>query len=138
MRETAPGPPSPEHLRLTYIVAMVTGLRANELRSLTRAHLDTVLSGGIGAPVVHPTEVAVTPEAHKCLPEQALTASEIEWRRGDSNPRPEMLQDKHPTCLVAPFEISPCEAPNDQLNTQLFRCISLPSARTTDESQPTD
>jgi integrase len=32
---------APEHLRLLYIIAMTTGLRANELRSLTRKHLDT-------------------------------------------------------------------------------------------------
>jgi len=32
---------TPEHLRLLYIIAMTTGLRANELRSLTRRHLDT-------------------------------------------------------------------------------------------------
>jgi len=32
---------APDHLRLLYVVAMVTGLRAGELRSLTRKHLDT-------------------------------------------------------------------------------------------------
>jgi len=89
-------------------------------------------------PAVHKEGVCVTPEAHKCLPEQALTANRMQWRRGDSNPRPEMLQDKRPTCLVAALWISPCEAPRDRLITRLFRCISLPSARTTDESQPTD
>jgi len=36
---------APEYLRLLYIVAMVTGLRAGELRSLTRKHLDTVNIG---------------------------------------------------------------------------------------------
>ena len=35
----------PEYLRYTYTLAMLTGLRANELRSLTRAHLDTVNNG---------------------------------------------------------------------------------------------
>jgi len=36
---------APEYLRPTYVLAMTTGLRANELRSLTRAHLDTVNMG---------------------------------------------------------------------------------------------
>ncbi|OHB73021.1 MAG: hypothetical protein A2Z25_09870, partial [Planctomycetes bacterium RBG_16_55_9] len=36
---------APEHLRLLCTVAMCTGLRAGELRSLTRKHLDTVNGG---------------------------------------------------------------------------------------------
>ncbi len=35
----------PDYLRYTYVLAVLTGLRANELRSLTQAHLDTVNSG---------------------------------------------------------------------------------------------
>ena len=56
---------------------------------------ETVLRAEIGAPAVHQTQIGVTPDAHKCLPQQALMANEIQWRRGDSNPRPEMFQDKH-------------------------------------------
>jgi hypothetical protein len=40
----------------------------------------------IGASLVHQTEIDVAFEAHKCLPAQALTAKEVQWRRGDSNP----------------------------------------------------
>jgi len=36
---------APEHLKLLYVVAMVTGLRAGELRALTREHLDAVRCG---------------------------------------------------------------------------------------------
>lgn len=32
------------------------------------------------------TEMGVTVDARKCLPSKALIASEIDWRRGDSNP----------------------------------------------------
>ena len=41
---------APDHLRLLYVAAMVTGLRAGELRSLTRKHLDTINSGLILEP----------------------------------------------------------------------------------------
>ena len=75
--------------------------RNERLVGITERIAERVFSGDFGAPVVHETQVAVTPEAPKCLPEQTLTASETEWRRGDSNPRPEMFQDKHPTCVVA-------------------------------------
>ena len=61
--------------------------RNERLAGITEKVADTVLSGEIGAPVVHQTEAAVMPETHKCLPEQALTADEIQWRRGDSKPR---------------------------------------------------
>ncbi len=36
---------APEHLRLLYIIAMTTGLRAGELRSLARKHLDSNNNG---------------------------------------------------------------------------------------------
>jgi integrase len=35
----------PDYFKPTYVLALLTGLRANELRSLTRAHLDTVNKG---------------------------------------------------------------------------------------------
>ncbi len=112
--------------------------RNERLAGITDRIAEKVLSVDFGAPVVRKTEVVTIPDARKCLPEQALRATGTDWRRGDSNPRPEMLQDKHPTCLVAALWISPCEAPRDRLITRLFRCISPPSARTTDESQPTN
>ena len=59
--------------------------RNERLIGITDRIAEKVFSGDFGAPVVHETGVSVTPEAHKCLPEQALTASEIQWRRGDSN-----------------------------------------------------
>lgn len=69
--------------------------RNDRLIGITDRIAEKVLLNEIGAPVVHETQACVTPEEHKCLPEQALTANEIQWRRGDSNPRPEMFQDKH-------------------------------------------
>ena len=36
---------APEHLKLLYIIAMTTGLRAGELRSLARKHLDVDNNG---------------------------------------------------------------------------------------------
>jgi integrase len=69
--------------------------RNERLVGITNRIAETVIPGGLGAPVVHETGASVTPEVHKCLPQQALTATETQWRRGDSNPRPEMVQDKH-------------------------------------------
>ena len=37
---------APDHLKMLYIIAMTTGLRVNELRSLTRRHLD-MKNGGL-------------------------------------------------------------------------------------------
>jgi hypothetical protein len=56
---------------------------------------DRVLLGKIGANKVHETKSEVTANVVKLLPKQQLTNDSEHWRRGDSNPRPEMLQDKH-------------------------------------------
>ena len=37
---------------------------------------------------------STAPEHHRLLCEMAFRAHRTQWRRGDSNPRPEMLQDK--------------------------------------------
>lgn len=66
--------------------------RSERLATIAEKVGETVLSG---ANMVHPAEVGVTPHTPKYLPQKALMASEIQWRRGDSNPRPVMFQDKH-------------------------------------------
>jgi hypothetical protein len=59
--------------------------RNERLAGITERIAEKVLGGGTGAPVVHQTGVAVIPETHKCLPEQALRATGADWRRGVSN-----------------------------------------------------
>ncbi len=66
--------------------------RRERLATIAEKTGETVLSG---ANMVHPTGAGVTQETPKYLPQQALMANTNEWRRGDSNPRPEMFQDKH-------------------------------------------
>ncbi len=68
--------------------------RNERLAGITERVADTVLSGDLGANMVHQTGVGATPKGHKCFPINALTANMGQWRRGDSNPRPEMFQDK--------------------------------------------
>lgn len=111
---------APEHLRLLYAVAMVTGLRAggathkeaqelarhttpgltantyarvrnDRLAGITERIAETVLPGETGAHMMHPTEGDVTPQIVKYQPQPALRATEMEWRRGDSNPRHSMF-----------------------------------------------
>jgi integrase len=69
--------------------------RNERLAGITERIAEKVLGGERGAPVVHQVEIAKMPDARKCLPEQTLRATGTDWRRGDSNPRPEMVQDKH-------------------------------------------
>ncbi len=68
--------------------------RNERLAGITEKIAETVLSGQTGANMVHETESDVTTQFSKLLPEQALIGSPAQWRRGDSNPRPEMFQDK--------------------------------------------
>jgi hypothetical protein len=68
--------------------------RNERLAGITEKVADRVLSSGLGANLVHHTGTGVTPENNECLPAKAPTAEHGEWRRGDSNPRPEMFQDK--------------------------------------------
>ena len=53
-----------------------------------------MLFGEVGANMVYEAEQPVTTDKDKLLQPKILTVQEKEWRRGDSNPRPEMLQDK--------------------------------------------
>jgi len=69
--------------------------REPRLAEITERIADRVLSGDLGAPVVHENSAGVTPQIVKYQPQQALRATGTDWRRGDSNPRPEMFQDKH-------------------------------------------
>jgi len=77
------------------LTANTYGRTRNErLAKVAETVADRVLSGQVGANMVHQTESDVTAKVIKLLPEQQLTTDSEEWRRGDSNPRPEMLQDK--------------------------------------------
>ena len=69
--------------------------REPRLAEITERIADKVLSGDSGAPVAHDNGAAVTPQIVKYPSQQALRATRTDWRRGDSNPRPEMFQDKH-------------------------------------------
>jgi len=64
------------------------------LAGITEKIAERVLSGKTGANLVLETESGDTAQTIELLPEQQLTNDTREWRRGDSNPRPEMLQDK--------------------------------------------
>jgi integrase len=68
--------------------------RNERLAGITDRIAETVLSGQTGANTVHETESGVTTKIGKFLPEQQLTNDSAKWRRGDSNPRPVMLQGK--------------------------------------------
>ncbi len=60
-------------------------VRNERLAGITDRIAENVFPGDFGAPVVHEAREGATPQMHKCLPEQALTANENDWRRGDSN-----------------------------------------------------
>ncbi len=68
--------------------------RNERLAGITERVADTVLSGSSGANMVHETETGVSADSPNILSIQQLRRNTREWRRGDSNPRPEMLQDK--------------------------------------------
>jgi len=69
--------------------------REPRLAEITQRMADRVLSGEFGAPVVYENSAGVTPQIVKYQSPQGLRATGTDWRRGDSNPRPEMVQDKH-------------------------------------------
>jgi integrase len=69
--------------------------RQPRLAEITERIADRVLSGGLGAPVVHNDGALGTPQIVKYQSPQELRATGTDWRRGDSNPRPEMFQGKH-------------------------------------------
>ena len=66
-------------------------VRDERLATVVEIVAERVLSGQTGANMVHETEYDVTAETCKSQPELQLTGASEEWRRGDSNPRPEML-----------------------------------------------
>ena len=68
--------------------------RDERLAMVVETVAERVLSGQVGANTVHETESDVTAKVIKLLSEQQLANDSGQWRRGDSNPRPEMLQDK--------------------------------------------
>ncbi len=68
--------------------------RSERLAGIAEKVGEAVLSGGLGAHMVHPAERDVTSQIVKYQPQQALRATGTDWRRGDSNPRPEMFQAK--------------------------------------------
>jgi len=61
---------------------------------ITERVADTVLSGVLGANLVHQTRPLLSGNSAKPLSLQELTSDMGQWRRGDSNPRPVMFQDK--------------------------------------------
>jgi hypothetical protein len=69
-------------------------IRNKHLAEVAETVTDRELSGKTGVNMVHETESDVTTKVIKLLPEKQLTNDSGQWRRGDSNPRPEMLQDK--------------------------------------------
>ena len=69
-------------------------VRNERLATIVENVAERVLLGETGANMVHGAEADITAKIVKLLPEQQLTTDSIKWRRGDSNPRPEMLQDK--------------------------------------------
>ena len=68
--------------------------RSERLAGIAEKVGEAVLSGGMGAHMVHPMEGDVTSQIVKYQPQQTLRATGTDWRRGDSNPRPEMFQAK--------------------------------------------
>jgi len=77
------------------LTANTYGRTRNErLAQVAEKVADRVLLRQVGANTVQKPKTDVTTNIVKLLPEKQLTTQTGEWRRGDSNPRPEMLQDK--------------------------------------------
>jgi len=68
--------------------------RKERLAEVTEKVTDRVLLGEVGANMVHQPEEYPTIDNDKSLKDKNLTLISGEWRRGDSNPRPVMLQGK--------------------------------------------
>jgi integrase len=74
------------------LTANTYGRARNErLAEVAEKVADRLLWGQVGANMVQETKAGVTAKIVKLLPKQQLTTKTGEWRRGDSNPRPEML-----------------------------------------------
>jgi len=77
------------------LTANVYGRTRNErLSEVTQTVGDRVLFGAEGANMVHGPTICTNAVSAKPLKTQALTAKDRDWRRGDSNPRPVMLQNR--------------------------------------------
>ena len=65
-------------------------VKANDERLLEVADkvADKVLAENLGANMLHPTDGGRTNENGKSLENKGLTINLVDWRRGDSNPRP--------------------------------------------------
>jgi hypothetical protein len=70
------------------------GTRSERLAGITEKIAETGSLDKTGANMVHDVASDVTPKIVKLLPERQLTSNSKQWRRGDSNPRPEMFRDK--------------------------------------------
>ena len=68
--------------------------KSPRLHALAEMVADQVLSSETGANVVHTSTQDVTDKNDNSLPDNPLTIKIGDWRRGDSNPRPVMFQDK--------------------------------------------
>ena len=71
-----------------------TRVRNERLAGITERVADAVLSPNLGAHLVHEAKPLLSGDLAKPLSFQELTSDMGQWRRGDSNPRPEMFQDK--------------------------------------------
>ena len=77
------------------LTANTYGRTRNErLAKVAEMVAERVLSGQVGANMVHEIESEGSVKIAKLRSEQQLTTDSAQWRRGDSNPRPEMFQDK--------------------------------------------
>jgi hypothetical protein len=77
------------------LTANTYGRARNErLAQVTEIVANRLLLGETGANMVPEAQSEETGTIVKLLPEQQLINNSGQWRRGDSNPRPEMLQDK--------------------------------------------
>jgi hypothetical protein len=77
------------------LTANTYGRARNErLAQVTETVANRLLFGQTGANMVHEAQSEETGTIVKLLPEQQLINNSGQWRRGDSNPRPEMFQGK--------------------------------------------
>jgi len=111
--------------------------RDARLAELAESIGERVLSGHECATSVHRKPIEATVLNAKLLPEGNLGENQENGGGGIRTPVPRWFRISI-YMRSRSIESSPRVAPNDRLYAQLFRCISLPSARTTDEGQPTN
>ena len=79
-----------------HLTANTYGRTRNErLAEVAEIVADRVLLGQVGANMVHEAKDYPDVKNDKSLKDKALTLKSRDWRRGDSNPRPEMFHNKH-------------------------------------------